>query len=49
MSPPCRGKINAEKIAIRRLILGRLSLAEAGRAHELFERGEVIGKLLLKP
>jgi NADPH2:quinone reductase len=34
---------------IRPLIHGRLPLAEAGRAHELLERGEVIGKLLLKP
>jgi NADPH2:quinone reductase len=34
---------------IRPLIHDRLPLAEAGRAHELLERGEVIGKLLLKP
>ncbi len=34
---------------IRPLIHARLSLAEAWRAHEMLESGEVIGKLLLKP
>ena len=34
---------------IRPLIHDRLPLAEAARAHELLESGEVIGKLLLKP
>lgn len=31
------------------LIHDRLPLAEAGRAQAMLERGEVIGKLLLKP
>ncbi|HUC11372.1 MAG TPA: zinc-dependent alcohol dehydrogenase family protein [Stellaceae bacterium] len=35
--------------AIQPLIHDRLPLAQAARAHELLERGEVIGKLLLKP
>ena len=35
--------------SIRPLIYDRLPLAEAGRAQALLERGEVIGKLLLKP
>jgi NADPH2:quinone reductase len=35
--------------AIRPLIHARLPLAEARRAHEMLEAGEVIGKLLLKP
>src|SRR5260221_8980324 len=34
---------------IRPLIHARLPLAEAPRAHEMLEAGEVIGKLLLKP
>ena len=34
---------------IRPLIHDRLPLAEAGCAHELLERGAVVGKLLLKP
>jgi NADPH2:quinone reductase len=34
---------------IRPLIYDRLPLAQAARAHALLERGEVIGKLLLKP
>ena len=34
---------------IRPLIHDRLPLAQAARAHALLERGEVIGKLLLKP
>ena len=34
---------------IRPLIHARLLLAEAWRAHEMLEAGEVIGKLLLKP
>ena len=34
---------------IRPLIHDRLPLAEAARAHELLESGQVIGKLLLKP
>src|SRR5436190_1682952 len=34
---------------IRPLIHARLPLAEASRAHEMLEAGEVIGKLLLKP
>jgi len=34
---------------IRPLIHARLPLAEAGRAHQMLEAGEVIGKLLLKP
>jgi NADPH:quinone reductase len=35
--------------AIRPLIHDRLPLAQAARAHQMLERGEVIGKLLLKP
>src|SRR5258708_7394255 len=35
--------------ATKPLIPDRLPLREAARAHEIFERGEVIGKLLLKP
>jgi NADPH2:quinone reductase len=35
--------------AIRPLIHARLPLAQAPRAHEVLETGEVIGKLLLKP
>jgi len=34
---------------IRPLIHDRLPLAEAARAHQLLESGQVIGKLLLKP
>jgi len=34
---------------IRPLIHARLPLAEAWRAHEMLEKGEVIGKILLKP
>jgi NADPH2:quinone reductase len=34
---------------IRPLIHARLPLAEAWRAHQMLESGEVIGKLLLKP
>ena len=34
---------------IRPLIHDRLPLADAGRAHQLLESGQVIGKLLLKP
>jgi NADPH:quinone reductase len=34
---------------IRPLIHARLPLAEAWRAHEMLESGEVIGKILLKP
>jgi NADPH:quinone reductase len=34
---------------IRPLIHARLKLAEASRAHEMLESGEVIGKILLKP
>ena len=34
---------------IRPLIHDRLALADAGRAQELLESGQVIGKLLLKP
>jgi NADPH2:quinone reductase len=34
---------------IQPLIHARLPLAEASRAHEMLEAGEVIGKLLLKP
>jgi NADPH:quinone reductase len=34
---------------IRPLVYDRLPLAEAARAHEMLENGEVIGKLLLKP
>ena len=34
---------------IRPLIHDRLPLADAARAHELLESGNVIGKLVLKP
>jgi NADPH2:quinone reductase len=34
---------------IRPVVHDRLPLAEAGRAHQLLESGQVIGKLLLKP
>ena len=34
---------------IRPYIYDRMPLAEARRAHELFESGEVMGKLLLRP
>ena len=34
---------------IRPLIHDRLPLADAGRAQELLESGQIIGKLLLKP
>jgi NADPH2:quinone reductase len=34
---------------IRPLIHARLKLDEAGRAHELLESGEVIGKIVMKP
>jgi NADPH2:quinone reductase len=34
---------------IRPLIHDRLPLAEAGRAQAMLERGEVVGKVLLKP
>jgi NADPH2:quinone reductase len=35
--------------AIRPLIHARLPLAEAWRAHEMLEAGEVVGKIVLKP
>jgi NADPH2:quinone reductase len=35
--------------AIRPLIHARLPLAEARRAHEMLEAGEVIGKIVMKP
>src|SRR3954447_21936898 len=34
---------------IKPLIHARLKLAEAGRAHEMLELGEVIGKIVMKP
>jgi NADPH:quinone reductase len=34
---------------IRPLIYDRLPLAEAARAHEMLENGQVIGKIILKP
>ena len=34
---------------IKPLIHARLPLAEAARAHTMLERGEVIGKLVMKP
>lgn len=34
---------------IRPVVFDRLPLAEARRAHELFESGKVVGKILLKP
>src|SRR5260370_997374 len=34
---------------IKPLIFARLPLAEARRAHEMLEAGEVIGKIVLKP
>jgi NADPH:quinone reductase len=45
-------KVLLEHLAAGRicpLIHDRLPLAEAARAHELLESGQVIGKLLLKP
>jgi hypothetical protein len=41
------GHLAADRI--RPLIHHRLPLADAARAHELLESGNVIGKLLLKP
>ena len=35
--------------AIRPRIQGHLPLSQAGQAHEMLERGDIIGKLLLRP
>jgi len=37
------------KSEIKPLVFARLPLAEARRAHEMLEAGEVIGKILLRP